>query len=201
MQIGIWVARPSRERSALATATENGKCQDEHQHLSATVKCSTNDVVVLDEQLGVATTQEPLRKEADDEVHGYAGVDADKQPTHVPEDHGQVHVLEESDLGVAVSQPEGNRHDEAEEVSDGDPLVSAADREELCGHGPCDGERIEPVNASEGQEHQKMGLYALLNVLTAPDVATLNRLQDSALIIDNRDHPVFLNGQLLWSTE
>jgi len=127
VQIGIWVARPSRERSALATATENGKCQDEHQHLSATVKCSTNDVVVLDEQLGVATTQEPLREEADDEVHGYAGVDADEQPTHVPEDHGQVHVLEESDLGVAVGQPEGNRHDEAEEVSDGDPLVSAAD--------------------------------------------------------------------------
>jgi len=46
-----------------------------------------------------------------------------------------------------------------------------------------------------------MGLYALLDILTAPDVATLNRLQDSALIIDNRDHPVFLNEQLLWSTE
>ena len=49
-------------------------------------------------------------------------------------------------MGVeAVGEPEGDRHDEADEVGDGDPLVAAADGEHVVGDTPCDGETVELV--------------------------------------------------------
>jgi hypothetical protein len=143
MNISIRVTSPSRERSTLTTTTKDCKSQDKHQHLSATIKCSTDNVVVLDKQLWVATTYEPLREEPDDEEHGNTGVDSDEKPAHVPEYHRDVDVLEERMFGVAVSQPEWYRDEEAEEVGDGDPFVSTSNGEELGGHRPGDSESIE----------------------------------------------------------
>jgi len=143
VRVSIRVASPSREWSSLATTTKHCKSQDEHQHLSAAVKCSTDNIVVLDKQLRVTATHEPLRQESDNEEHGDAGVDADEEPTHVPQDHGDIDVLEEWVLGVAVGQPEWYWDDEADEVRNGDPFVSTANGEELGGHGPGDSESVE----------------------------------------------------------
>lgn len=132
----IRVTSPSGERSSLTASTKDRKGQDEDKNLSATIKCGTDNVVVLDEQLRVAATNEPLRDETDDEEHGNTGVDADKQPTHVPQDDRHVQVLKHGVFGVAVSQPEGDRNDETDQVREGDPLVPAANGEELSGHGP-----------------------------------------------------------------
>jgi hypothetical protein len=129
MNICIRITSPSRERSALTATTKDCESQDEHQHLSATIKSSTNNVVVLDKQLWVAATHEPLREEPDDEEHGNTGVDSDEEPSHVPEYHRDVDVLEERMLGVAVSQPKWYGNEEAEEVGDGDPFVSTSDGE------------------------------------------------------------------------
>lgn len=174
MGISIRVTSPSRERSRLTTTTKNGKSQDKDQDLSAAIKSSTDDVVVLDEQLRVAATHEPLREETDNEEHGNAGVDADKEPAHIPQDHGDVHVLEEWVLGVAVSQPEGYGDDEADEVRNSDPFVSSADGEELGGHGPGDGEGIEPGNHLSRYNRRLWRMNLLLDILATPNIATQN---------------------------
>lgn len=141
---GVRITSPSREGSSLSAPTKDCKGQDEDEHLGASIERSTDNVVVFDEQLRVATTDEPLRDKADDKEHGDTGVDADEQPTHVPQDDGHVHVLEEGMFGVAVSEPEGKRYDEADEVGECDPFVPAANREQFSGHRPSYGESVEP---------------------------------------------------------
>lgn len=141
---GVRITSPSREGSSLSASTKDCKGQDEDEHLGTSIERSTDNVVVFDEQLRVATTDEPLRDKADDKEHGDTSVDADEQPTHVPQDDGHVHVLEEGMFGVAVSEPEGERYDEADEVGECDPFVPAANREQFSGHRPSYGESVEP---------------------------------------------------------
>lgn len=173
---GIRITSPIGERSSLSASAEHCKGQDEDENLSASIKRSTGDVIVLDEQLRIATTHKPLREETEDEEHGDTGIDADEQPAHVPQNHGNVRVPEKWVFGVAVSQPEGNWDDEPNEVGEGNPLVPAANREELGGHGPGYGERIESEEKYQRVVHILLTtiINVLLNILTTPDVTSRN---------------------------
>ena len=119
----------------------------------------------------VVLAQPPLSAEAQEKVAEDRGVDADEEPAHVPEDDGQVDVGEELVRTELVGDPEGERHEEAEQIRYGDPLVTAADAEHFLGNGPCDGKRIE-----------------LLYVLSGPDVRSLDGLQDGCLCLDDGQH-------------
>lgn len=189
---GIRVTSPSRERSRLAASTKDCKGQDEDENLGAAIKCGTDDVVVLDEQFRVAATNEPLRDETDDEEHADTGIDADEQPAHVPQDDGHVQVFEHGMFGVAVSQPEWYGDDEADEVRKGDPLVSAANGEELGGHRPSDGKGIESKRSCQQTRlvSPEQNISVLLNILATPNVTARNGFQDRALVLDNGDHPM-----------
>ena len=95
----------------------------------------------------------PLRQKAQGEVRRDGRVDPDEEVAHVPQDDGQIDVLEEADPGETVSEVEGDGDQEAEEVSDGDPLVFGTNGEHLVGHGPSEGQGV-----------------VLLNVLARPDL-------------------------------
>lgn len=138
-------------------ATSNGKRQDEHTHLSATIQRSRDQVVVLDEQGWMVLPEPPLGANAKGEEDSDGGVDTGDKPSHVPEDNSQVGVAEELDLGVTVDDVERHRHDETNQVRDRHPLVSGADGEHVTSDTPRDGKSI-----------------VTLDVCSRPDVASLN---------------------------
>ena len=147
------IPRPDGKIHRLPTPPENSKTQNKHNHLRPAVQRRAHQVVVLDEQLRVLLAEPPLRDEAQDEVDQDGRIDPNEQVAHVPQDDGQVDVLEEADLGVTVDEPEGDGDQEAEEVGDRDPLVAGADGEHLARDTPGDGEGV-----------------VLLDVLAGPDL-------------------------------
>jgi hypothetical protein len=70
-----------------------------------------------------------------------------------------------------VEDVEWERHEEAEKVGDGDPLVSASDAEHLTCNTPCDSQRVE-----------------LLHILSGPDVCAFHTLEDGVLVLHNGQH-------------
>jgi hypothetical protein len=105
-----------RERNGLATATENRKRQDEHHDLGSAIQSRGNDIIVLDEEYGVALPEPPLGNEAEQEIHEDGGVDADEEVAHVPTDDGQIDVSPENVGSVSVDDPEGEGDGETNEV-------------------------------------------------------------------------------------
>jgi len=119
----------------------------------------------------VIFSEPPLSGEAKDEVAEDGGVDSDEEPAHVPENDGQVDITEESDLGVAVDDPEGEGDEEACEVGERNPLVSSTDGKHVTCDTPGNGKGV-----------------VLLDVLTRPDVGALDGGQDSKLVVNNALH-------------
>jgi hypothetical protein len=136
--------------------------------LGPTIQCCGHNVVVLDEEHGVVFSEVPLRNEAQQEVHQGGGVDSHKEIAHVLADYRQVDVSPKDVWPVSVNDPEGEGNGEANEVCEGDPLISLADRNQIFGHPENDGKTVE-----------------LLNVLSTPDVGAENSSQDLALIGDD----------------
>lgn len=165
------ITRPSWERMRIPTAPKYSKTQDENQNLGSTIQSSRNQIVILDKESRSVPAQVILREESDGEVRQNGGVDTNEQPTHVPENDGQVDVLEEADLGEPIRQPERDRHDEADEIGDSDPLVPRPNREHIAGNGPRDREGV-----------------VLLDVLPGPDVGAFDGGQDVVLIGDDDLH-------------
>ena len=150
------VARPNREVVGLATATEDSETEDEHNDLRATIHRRGDDVVVLDEELGMLLAEVPLGNEADEEVDTAGRVHADAEVSDVPEDDASVHVVESLLRVESVKHIKRQRGEEAEQICDRNPLVSASNGEHLLGHAPRDSHGV-----------------VLLHVLARPDVATL----------------------------
>ena len=167
----IRVTSPRRERMRLATTASHGKSKNKHHDLSTAVHGRRDEVVVLDEQRGVVLAEVELADESHDEEHGQGAVDADEQVAHVPEDDRGVDVAPVLVSGPAVGEVCRDWDDEADQEGQRDPLVARADAEHLAGYAPGDGEGVE-----------------LLYVLAGPDVGALDRLQDLALVLDDRDH-------------
>jgi len=163
---------------SLSTTAKDGKTENEDNNLCATIEGSGNEVVVLVEHSRVVLAQVPLGTDTERKVSEDTAVDADEQPAHVPEDDGEVEVAEDFHLGVAVEQPEGHGHDEAEQVRDRDPLVARADGEHVVCHTPGDGQGV-----------------VLLHVLAGPDVGAFGRGQNVGLCAhDGLHHDVVEDG-------
>jgi hypothetical protein len=126
--------------------------------LGPTIQCCGHNVVVLDEEHGVVFSEVPQG----------GGVDSHKEIAHVLADYRQVDVSPKDVWPVSVNDPEGEGNGEANEVCEGDPLISLADRNQIFGHPENDGKTVE-----------------LLNVLSTPDVGAENSSQDLALIGDD----------------
>lgn len=171
-----------------SAATEDSKAKDKDDNLGSAVKRSRDEVAVLHKERWTVLAQIELCEEADSEIGKNGGVDADEEPalfksvgsneegrgrqhTHVPENDVEVNVIEELNLGVSVYKPEWNRHDESNEVGDGDPLIPSSDAEHIICYTPCYGESI-----------------VLLHILPRPDVRAFDRGQDLKLVRDNSLH-------------
>ncbi len=128
----------------------------------------------------------PLRNETQQEVHQDGGVDSHKEIAHVPADDAEVDVSPKDMWPVSVDHPEGEGNGEANEVCEGDPLISLADRNQIFGHAENDSKTVE-----------------LLNVLSTPDIGAENSSQDLALIGDDsvfehvRCLAIFFSGGIL----
>ena len=76
-----------------STSARNSKRQDEHNDLCASVHCSREQVVVLQVPSWVLPSDIVLSDEAEDEVDGHAGVDADAEIAEVPANQCGVEVV------------------------------------------------------------------------------------------------------------
>ena len=155
-----------------AGAALDGEGEDEDEDLGAAVHGGGEDVVVLDEPLGVVLAHVELGEEADGEVAHDGGVDADAQPADVVGDDGGVPVPEAGLGEEPMEEVEGERDDEADEEGERDPLVPRAHAEHVRGErAPGDGLRV-----------------VLLHVLSRPDVGAFDREQDLPLVRDDGHH-------------
>lgn len=152
-------------------STENGKGHDKDADLSAPVKGGRYDVVVLVKEGRMQLAQPKLGQKADDVVHGQGRVVANEEITHVPDDNGSVDVRKDTPFGELVEGPKWHGCDEAEQVADGDVLVTTTDGEEILGHAHRHGHAVE-----------------LLDVGAGPDVGSVDRQEDRALCLDNGQH-------------
>jgi hypothetical protein len=110
----------SRERPRRSTTSKDRKCQNEHHDLCTTIQSRRSDVIVLDEQLWSLAAQVILSEETDGEEHEDAGVDADEEISHLPEDNGGIDVGEDPVLVEFVGNPEWDGDEEADYVGDCD---------------------------------------------------------------------------------
>lgn len=164
----IRVPSPLGERVRFATSTGNRKSENEHHDLRTAIHRRRHKVVVLDEQRRVVLAEVKLADESNNEEHSHRAVDTDKKVAHVPENDRRVEIAPVLVAGEAVCEVSWNGHNEADQERQSDPLVARANTEHLAGNAPGDGESVE-----------------LLNVLARPDVGTLHRLEDLALILYN----------------
>lgn len=153
----IRVSGPLEERVRLSTATSHRKSENEHHDLRTAIHRRRHEVVVLDEQRRVVLAEVELADESHDEEHGKGTVDADEQVAHVPENDGRVDVAPVLVATPAVCEIRGDGHDEADQERQSHPFIAAADAEHLARYAPGDGKGVE-----------------LLNILTRPDVGTLD---------------------------
>ena len=105
-----------RERSGSTAGAKHSKGQDEDHDLGTTVQSRRNDVVVLDEELGVLLPQIPLGEETQEEEHADGRVDTNKQITHLPEDDGRVDVSKRWMRVKAIGEPKGDWDDKTDEI-------------------------------------------------------------------------------------
>ena len=133
------IPRPQRKRHRIAASTKQRKTHNKHNHLGSTVQSGRDKVVVLDKKVRVVFTQPELTEETYGEVAGAGGVDANEEVAHVPEDDGQIDVLEEADPGVSVEYPKWYRNSEPNQKRQCHPLVTRSDREHVACNAPSDG--------------------------------------------------------------
>lgn len=141
MDTRIWVASPDGEGVRCTTAAKDGKGEDEHKDLSTTVQGGRQEVVVLDEQLRLVLSQVELREKPKNKVAEDGGIDAHKQPAHVPEDNGSVEEHQGSPSSEltgceAVHEVEGDWDTKADDECNCNPLVTSTNREHVLGDRP-----------------------------------------------------------------
>lgn len=127
------------------TSTKHRKRKNKHTNLRATIQRRRDNIVILIKQLGMIPPEPELGRKSQQEVRHDGGVNTHEQPAHVPEDDRGVEVREDRVRVVSVGEPEGYRHDEADEVGYCDPFIAAADGEHVVGDAPGYGETVELV--------------------------------------------------------
>lgn len=172
--------RNVREWMRWTTVPKHGERQDKNADLRAAIQRSRHDVVVLVEQVRVVLAQPPLRGKAQNEVGETRRVDTCHQPTHVPQNDGQIDICEELLPPEPVGKPERDGDGKSEQEGERHPLIPSPHGEHVLGNTPRDGQAVE-----------------LLNVRPTPDVRTLDGCQDGCLTLHNpeREIPV-RNGSI-----
>lgn len=120
-----------RERNRLPTGALDRERGHENQQLGTSANSSTQNIVIFQEPLWVASADIELYVEAESEEDHDRGVDAHGEVAQIPGDDG-CHDKVEADLGeVLVCIVERHGKDESEWEREHDPLVLTADAEEV----------------------------------------------------------------------
>ncbi len=120
-----------RKRHRLPTGPLHRKRRHKDQQLCTSTNSRAQDIVILEEPLRVAAADVELDVEAETEGYHDGGVDADGQVAEIPGDDGRDDVVEAHFREGAVEEVEGEGNEETEREREHDPLVGAADAEEI----------------------------------------------------------------------
>ncbi|KAI7968898.1 hypothetical protein EIK77_007593 [Talaromyces pinophilus] len=146
------------------TTSRDSKGQDKDYDLGAAVQRCGDQVIPLNKQLRMILSNVELEDEGHNEETGKPTVDTNVKVTHEPENNRWVVVSPVLVPGNLIRDISGERHKEAQEKDNSDPLVVRANAEHFWCDTPGDGHGVEG-----------------LDVLSGPDTGTLNRFQDGFL--------------------
>lgn len=140
--------------------------------LRSTVETGRHEVVVLPEPRRAVPPEVELREDGDTHRREDGRVDADGKVTEAPAGDGRDELVEAPLGEEAVGKVEGKGHGETDDDRDRNDEVGRAGSVHVLGErSPCDGLRVER-----------------LNLLSRPNVGTLNGEEDLALVVDDRLH-------------